>query len=80
MITFCDLKINRLRLSRPHRENTARTMAKTVRTKEGEILRVSKDEAARIVADGGRYLDKAAWNRHRAKLSKESSHATEAAH
>jgi hypothetical protein len=43
-------------------------MAKTVRTKEGQILRVSKDEAARIVADGGKYLDKAAWNRHRAKL------------
>lgn len=43
-------------------------MAKTVRTKEGQILRVSKDEAARIVADGGKYLDKATWNRHRAKL------------
>lgn len=52
-------------------------MAKTVRTKEGEILRVSKDEAARIVADGGRYLDKAAWNRHRAKLSKEPEHAVQ---
>lgn len=49
-------------------------MAKTVRTKDGEIRRVSKDEAARIVAEGGRYLDKSAWNRHRARLSKEEIH------
>lgn len=48
-------------------------MAKTVRTKEGEILRVSKDEAARIVAEGGRYLDKSAWNRHRAKQAQATS-------
>ncbi len=53
-------------------------MAKTVRTKEGQILRVSKDEAARIVDAGGRYLDKATWNRHRAKM-REAEHAAEAA-
>lgn len=53
-------------------------MAKTVRTKDGEIRRVSKDEAARIVADGGRYLDKGAWNRHRAKIERETEHAAEA--
>lgn len=54
-------------------------MAKTVRTKDGEILRVSKDEAARIVEAGGRYLDKATWNRHRAKIERETEHAAEAA-
>lgn len=54
-------------------------MAKTVRTKDGEILRVSKDEAARIVAAGGRYLDKGAWNRHRARLEKDAAHAAQAA-
>ena len=34
---------------------------------------LSKDEAARIVADGGRYLDKASWNRHRAKLEQQQA-------
>lgn len=48
-------------------------MAKTVRDKDGTIRRVSKDEAARIVAEGGAYLDKATWNRHRAKMSKDAA-------
>lgn len=54
-------------------------MAKTVKDKHGTILRVSKDEAARIVADGGKYLDKNTWKRHRAKLEVSTNAHTQAA-
>lgn len=49
-------------------------MAKTVRDKHGNILRVSKDEAARIVAEGGKYLDKNTWKRHLARMEAHGNH------